>query len=50
MIFANSYLYKAETQAVVNIGEYLCKIENSIYRKDSCSSKCAVDQVFGDLG
>ena len=50
LILANSYRYKAETAAILNAGEYICKIENSIYRQNSCLGKCDTDKVFGDLG
>ena len=50
LILANSYRYKAETAAILNAGEYICKIENSIYRQNSYLGKCDTDKVFGDLG
>lgn len=50
LIFANAYRYRAENDAILNAGEYIQKIENSIYRLNSRSNKCENDYVFGDLG
>jgi len=50
LILANSYRYKAENAAILNAGEYICKIENSIYRKNSSLCKCDTDKIYGDLG
>ncbi|RXA20858.1 hypothetical protein EQO05_03835 [Methanosarcina sp. MSH10X1] len=32
LIAANAYRYKAETASILNAGEYICRLENSIYR------------------
>ena len=39
LILANAHLYRGETNAIINAGTYIKKIENSIYKKD-----------FGDMG
>ncbi len=50
LIVANAYRYKAETASILNAGEYIRKIENSIYRQNSSFSECDTDKAFGDLG
>lgn len=50
LITANAYRYKAETASILNAGEYICKLENSVYRQNSSLSKSDTDQVFGELG
>jgi len=50
LIAANAYRYKAETASILNAGEYICKLENSIYRQNSRLSKSDTDEIFGDLG
>ena len=49
LIIANSYLYKADTSAIINAGAYIKKIENSIYRKNSTLTK-SEEKIFGDMG
>ena len=49
LIIANSYQYKAYTNAIINAGDYIKKIENSIYRKNSALPK-SEEKVFGDMG
>ena len=49
LIIANSYRYKAYTSAIINAGDYIKKIENSIYRKNSALPK-SKEKVFGDMG
>ncbi len=50
LILANSSMYKVETNAIINAGAYIKKIENSIYREDSTANKCNEDNTFGDMG
>jgi hypothetical protein len=50
LIFANAYLYKAETHAIINAGNYIKKIENCLYRNNSKLNKCDKDEIFGDMG
>jgi hypothetical protein len=50
LIFANAYLYRAETHAIVNIGNYIKKIENTLYRNDSGINICGEDVKFGNMG
>jgi hypothetical protein len=50
LIYANASRSKAETAAVLNAGDYICKIENSIYRQNSNLDRCDNDNVFGHLG
>lgn len=49
-ILANAYRYRAEKTAIIIAGEYIRKIENSIYRKDSTTNKNVEDKLFGDMG
>jgi len=52
IILANSYRYSAETNAIINAGTYIKKIENYIYRKDSTvtANKCTKYNISGDMG
>ena len=50
LIFANAYLYKAETHAMINAGSYIKKIENCLYRNKSNSNINRWDKAFGDMG
>lgn len=49
LIIANSYRYKADTNAIINAGAYIRKIENSLYRKGSTPTK-SEEKVFGNMG
>lgn len=50
LIFANDYLYHIETRTIIRAGNYIKKIENSIYRNNSNLDKSDEDKVFGDIG
>lgn len=50
LIFANAYLYRAETRAIVNIGNYIKKIENALYRNNSGINIYGEDVRFGNMG
>jgi len=50
LIFANAYLYKAETHAMINAGSYIKKIENCLYRNNSNLNGCDEDKAFADMG
>ena len=50
LILANSYLYKAETNAIIHAGTYIKEIEKFIYMKNSTANKCNENAIFGDMG
>jgi hypothetical protein len=50
LIFANAYLYRAETHAIVNIGRYIKEIENALYRDNSGINICGEDVKFDNMG
>lgn len=50
LIFANAYLYRLETHAIVNAGNYIKKIENAIYRNNSGIIIREGDLKFGNMG
>jgi hypothetical protein len=49
LIFANAYLYNAETRSIIYAGNYVKKIENSVYR-DNSNTESDEDKEYGDIG
>jgi len=50
LILANLYLYKAETNAIINAGTYIKKIEKFIYMKNSTANNRNENAIFRDMG